>query len=80
MDYGVLSISTRAFPIQSQGRDQLPISPLESRGLTLLCNHVRPMHQSVLRPQGRRSSCQRKIEMSGFSQDRNVRFHGLLQG
>ena len=26
------------------------------------------------------SSCQRKVEMSGFSQSRNVRFHGLLQG
>ncbi len=26
------------------------------------------------------NSCQRKVEMSGFSQDRNVRFHGLLQG
>src|SRR5580693_9899238 len=26
------------------------------------------------------SSCQRKVEMSGFSQDRNVRFYGLLQG
>ena len=24
--------------------------------------------------------CQRKVGMSGFSQDRNVRFHGLLQG
>jgi ADP-ribose pyrophosphatase len=24
--------------------------------------------------------CQRKVEMSGFSQDRNVRFQGLLQG
>jgi hypothetical protein len=24
--------------------------------------------------------CQRKVEMSGFSQDRNVRFHDLLQG
>ena len=31
-------------------------SPLESRGPTLLCNHVRPMPQSVLRPQGRLSS------------------------
>jgi hypothetical protein len=26
------------------------------------------------------SSCQRKVEMSGFSQDRNVRFQGFLQG
>src|SRR5882672_1760462 len=26
------------------------------------------------------SACQRKVEMSGFSPDRNVRFHGLLQG
>ena len=26
------------------------------------------------------SSCQRKVEMSGFSPDRNVGFHGLLQG
>src|SRR5580704_14356794 len=25
-------------------------------------------------------SCQRKVEMSGFLPDRNVRFHGLLQG
>src|SRR5260370_18076306 len=25
-------------------------------------------------------ACQRKVEMSGFSPDRNVRFHGLLQG
>ena len=24
--------------------------------------------------------CQRKVEMSGFSLHRNVRFHGLLQG
>jgi hypothetical protein len=24
--------------------------------------------------------CQRKVEMSGFSQDRTVRFHGFLQG
>jgi hypothetical protein len=24
--------------------------------------------------------CQRKVEMSGFSQDRKVRFHGFLQG
>src|ERR1700686_5072729 len=26
------------------------------------------------------NSCQRKVEMSGFLPDRNVRFHGLLQG
>ena len=26
------------------------------------------------------ASCQRKVEMSGFLPDRNVRFHGLLQG
>ena len=26
------------------------------------------------------NSCQRKVEMSGFVQDRNVRFHGFLQG
>ena len=25
-------------------------------------------------------ACQRKVEMSGFSQDRNVRFHDFLQG
>src|SRR5580704_16757744 len=25
-------------------------------------------------------TCQRKVEMSGFLPDRNVRFHGLLQG
>src|SRR5580704_6911617 len=25
-------------------------------------------------------TCQRKVEMSGFPPDRNVRFHGLLQG
>jgi hypothetical protein len=25
-------------------------------------------------------SCQRKVEMSGFLPDRNVRFHGFLQG
>ena len=24
--------------------------------------------------------CQRKVEMSGFPPDRNVRFHGFLQG
>jgi hypothetical protein len=26
------------------------------------------------------SACQRKVEMSGFPPDRNVRFHGFLQG
>ena|ERR1700675_831624 len=29
---------------------------------------------------GTTGHCQRKVEMSGFSQDRNVRFHGFLQG
>jgi len=30
--------------------------------------------------ESRKQRCQRKVEMSGFSPDRNVRFHGLLQG
>ena len=42
--------------------------------------------QEALQPRGSRrwqpvaSPCQRKVEMSGFSPGRNVRFHGFLQG
>ena len=34
----------------------------------------------TLQLQHRWPACQRKVEMSGFSPDRNVRFHGFLQG
>src|SRR5882762_2820525 len=45
---------------------------------TLMPKYVQ-MHQ---RARWKRSAmrCQRKVEMSGFSPDRNVRFHGFLQG
>jgi hypothetical protein len=81
----ITSSPSEAFSIK--GRRKMPGEEghIKPEQIWHMVNYIRPAQKGPQRkPKEERpqpnTGCQRKVEMSGFSQDRNVRFRGFLQG
>jgi hypothetical protein len=70
----------RAFKHKKRRPAMKKISTVQADGKEIFGSSWRSQRRDLGGAVMMANACQRKVEMSGFSQDRNVRFHDFLQG